>query len=274
MEEFVAQAAEEEIELRIGVGVRDLLPGGQDGLDALEIAAEAGEQIGGEIFGFADLDGRVGGLALGDELDELVLAVFEQILVNGEVGRDVDGAALEHADHGRSGIAEAAQRGGEGVEGAVEALNQQRAHDRGELEGDAVGVLVFLLQIRSEKGERPVAVVSQPDVGPRGEHLHGAVVERLELGRERVEDVPRALDLGEAHALLFEVVLVVRVVVKVGACAAHGDLADDLRPDVLVDGDDSGARLRCSAPFRFAELAFSLGKVLEIADAEVERFRS
>ena len=113
-------------------------------------------------------------MASSDFGDEFVLAAFDEELGHVEIGRDVNGSLGKHVPHHAGGFPEAAKRKPESMETAVETLDQQRAHDEGELLRDEVGVLVFLFLGRFEEPDGAVTVVGQA-VRVRQER-NGAVV--------------------------------------------------------------------------------------------------
>ena len=253
-EEFVAEAGEEFVELGVVV---DLAPAGAEVVEDGEVALEAGEEAGVEVFGGADFDAGVVLAEFDEEFEQFVLATLDDEFGDVDVGGDEDGAVGEHLDHGAGGVAEAAEGFFEGVEGGVDALEKEGAHDAGELGGDLSGVLKAGAFLGDEVADGAVAVVGEAGV----ELGEGLVVEGVGGGQELVEDLARWIDGGEADALGVEVVLVVRVGAEVGAGAAHGDLGDDLGADPFVDALDLGAGFAGHEVFEgFLELLLPVGE--------------
>ena len=104
-----------------------------------------------EIFCSANVDGWFGGLTLGDLRDQLILTAFQQVLGDAQVRGKVDMAGIEHVDHDAGGIAKPVERLPERVETAVETLDQQCPHDRGQLLRDAVRMLILGFLVRLQE---------------------------------------------------------------------------------------------------------------------------
>ena len=154
------------------------------------------------------------------------------------------------------------------MEGAVEALDEQRFHDGGELHGHAVGIGILLPKnMVMEILDRPVAIVGQA-VGP-GQHFERVIVSGFHVGVEHVKLLQRPSGNGETDALRLQILPVGFLVVQVRARAPHGNRREDFLADELRDGHDGFARLGGGHVARFVPLLHPGGeKALEVRDFE------
>ena len=118
------------------------------------------------------------------------------------------------------------------MEAAVEPLDQQRAHDEGELLGDAVGVLVFAFLGRLEEADGAVTVVGQ--AVRVGQERDRAVVQVFKRGRQWIVYGAGLFDMRKGDALLGQVLAVLVVLLQVGAGAPDDDFRNDLGADEFV----------------------------------------
>ncbi|MPM90138.1 hypothetical protein SDC9_137255 [bioreactor metagenome] len=204
-------------------------------VDPLPIRFQPIDKARFEIRGGTDLDSGICWLAFLDPGDQLLFPAFHEVFRHVQVGSDVDRASGKHVAHDARRITEASQRFFERMKTAVEPFHQQRTHDCGKLHGDAVGALVFLLLFRFQEADRSIPVIRKPIAIRAGKQQHGAVIQRFECRRERIENFSRGLDSRENDALVCQVLLVVLVLHEVIACPADRDFRNYLRADEFVD---------------------------------------
>ena len=234
------QMFEENVELRVFF---DRVPFGAESDELLMVSAQPVHETSLEVGRGADGDGGIGGLAFFDLGDEFGLAVFDEELGDVEVGSDVDRALRKHIEHDLRCVTEPVEGLPESVEAAVEPFHQQRPHDVGELQRDAVGVLILAFLVLFQELDGPVTVVSQ-GVGIRaGEQEHRAVVQVFQCRGQGVIDGAGFLDLRENNALFDQVLLVLVVFEEVFASTADGNLGNDFGADARVDFFDLPAGL-------------------------------